>query len=528
MNLWNVKDLKAPPIATYKATFSPGKNDCDINNCYSSLIPEILQLRKHFEAAFNYFSNQIILEQEAALLSRCIYRMKMKFRSDKGLKSMEKLNRTLLQFKYLEFCSILEDFISLLPESNSDLYLPSRNMLDYILVRLQGATYLMNRASDVAQIVADNMGSRVCIGHSWKVGMIVLALVSRIWFICRNITKYCCHFYTNIKSVRDILSDMGNSWLPENYSLPQCLETWLDISWVNEPRSLSFQQVETKIPLQDPLKVRKCGNFDQIKYDKDEVIEIHDNNGKSVSKDGLNRSNAFDLLIKNDDFGEVISNPFLNVKESSESVIRLSSDTEDEDAAKINAEKDIKPVAVEELTWSGMNSMSIKTKDMKDNEIQTINTDCNFTNKSKICKKLQSNKKKKMNLTREENMHDQNRLELPKSTRTILERTEQQITNEGDILKAASKSTRLVKRQKKKSLSPASLIDNIDSVKKLKHFMLNITNSDSSRGFRKIDKLQLEMLKKLIGKYTKKVQKNVITDSECLLQAKQVLKVTFA
>lgn len=58
-----------------------------------TFITDIEHLSNLFKTSIELFSNQNHLETETALLSRCIYRMKMKFRSDKGLKAMEKTNR---------------------------------------------------------------------------------------------------------------------------------------------------------------------------------------------------------------------------------------------------------------------------------------------------------------------------------------------------------------------------------------------------------------------------------------------------
>ncbi|GJQ71501.1 hypothetical protein Trydic_g11218 [Trypoxylus dichotomus] len=334
MNLWNIKDLKGPPVTTYK----------------SSSPPEIFKLRKHFKDALYYFNHQEILNREAALLSRCIYRVKMKFRSDKGLKAMEKLNRTLLQFKYLDLYSMLDDFVSLLPNSDDGMYLPSRNMLDYILVRLQGVTYLMYRATDIAQIVADNMGSRVCIGHVWKVAVVILAAVSRIWFICRDIVN----------------------WLPENYDLPEYLESWLDINWINEQKFTNFEQVKTKSSIQDLLNVGECQDSNSVKHEKQEISDSN----KKYTKSG-------------------------------ESIINLSSSSEDETIGSCTSNDRVKKKAdvrahIEETTPPSLtSSVHLKSQKDKNIEIKTSNDDC-FMHKRKLSRKLSLTKKRRVNPNGEE------------------------------------------------------------------------------------------------------------------------------
>ena len=128
--------------------------------------------------------SQEMLHFEAAVLGRLIYRMKCKFRSDKGLKSMEKTNRALLNYlklslekdyKYLKECTNMISF-------SNYIILPTKQMVEYTLVRTQSFAKLMCRIESVSQEAAHFLKSRVNIGQAWEVSLIALSVISRIWY----------------------------------------------------------------------------------------------------------------------------------------------------------------------------------------------------------------------------------------------------------------------------------------------------------------------------------------------------------
>ena len=126
--------------------------------------------------------SQSILKTEAALLSRLIYRMKSKLRSDKGLKNMEKINRALLN--YLKI-SLEKEYQYLRDNTECDgdiKVLPSRQMLQYVLVRTQGFAKLMCRVEDVARCAAEYFRSRINLGHAWNLSIVAYSVICRIWY----------------------------------------------------------------------------------------------------------------------------------------------------------------------------------------------------------------------------------------------------------------------------------------------------------------------------------------------------------
>lgn len=122
------------------------------------------------------------LHMEAALLSRLIYRMKTKFRNDKGLKHMEKMNKALINYLNMTLGKEYTNLKCCTEKEDKVICLPSRQMLEYVLVRTQGFAKLMVRVEEVARYSAHFFKTRITLGHAWTISLIAYAVVSRIWY----------------------------------------------------------------------------------------------------------------------------------------------------------------------------------------------------------------------------------------------------------------------------------------------------------------------------------------------------------
>lgn len=127
------------------------------------------------------FKSFKILNLEAALLSRLIYRMKSKFRNDKGLKYMEKVNRALLNYLKMSIdreYELIKEYVEI---NNGIVSLPPQKSLEYVLVKTQGFAKLMTRVESSAMMAGHNLQSRFHTGQSWSTALIAFGVVSRIW-----------------------------------------------------------------------------------------------------------------------------------------------------------------------------------------------------------------------------------------------------------------------------------------------------------------------------------------------------------
>lgn len=122
-----------------------------------------------------------ILHTEAAALSRLIYRMKSKFRNDKGLRSMVALNKALINYYNMFLPKAYKNLQSIIEMEDGTYILPSKQMIEYVLVRTQGFAKLMTKIGNTARYAAHFLKARISLGHAWSIALLAYANVSRIW-----------------------------------------------------------------------------------------------------------------------------------------------------------------------------------------------------------------------------------------------------------------------------------------------------------------------------------------------------------
>lgn len=196
----------------------------------------------------------MLLKSEWGILSRILYRMKMKFRSSKDFKLLEKVNHCLTLYFRSNIVLQLKNILLLLPvEYDNDTYLPTKNMLSYILVRLQGICQctqptpanpkclaglakLMATTYETATRAAAELNTRCRIGHFWKLFLILFAVVSRLAVLIKFNTKFMCELYGKLLPHAQNLENLGENWLPSEEVLPLDLRSWLQVQWVSIQR----------------------------------------------------------------------------------------------------------------------------------------------------------------------------------------------------------------------------------------------------------------------------------------------------
>lgn len=217
----------------------------------------------------------------------------MKFRSDKGLKAMEKTSRALSRFLKLNFVSDLSTFYDITPRKTvTPLYVPTKDMLDYILVRLQGVLQLLCRIGDSSRTAVIYLESKIRIAHFWKVAFICLSMISRIWVLIKNLLQFGCKFYdTLLKYSVQMGHIMNAQWLPNDYVFPKDIKLWLNIDWLD--KSSAVREINVfQIPV---LKTAQYDHEELCISDEDDTVFVsdsEDNNNKLCFENNLSFSNA--------------------------------------------------------------------------------------------------------------------------------------------------------------------------------------------------------------------------------------------
>lgn len=302
--IWNRMQLERPPNAT-----------CHIERHKFDASAFLLTLDKIIKD----ITSQELLHKEAAILSRLIYRMKRKFRNDKGVKSMSKINKVLLKYLSLSLEKEYENLKSYVGIDEKYITLSSKQMVEYVLVKTQGFAKLILRLEQVSKHAAYFLKCRISLGHAWSTAITAFAVVSRIWILSRYLVKKACTWYNDLYQYLYSFEFVGLPWLPKDYELTNDLKSWLSVPWIDNPIS--------SIPSNYGLKNTMFKLITPREYDSDEDLncDIQDYNKETKSENTFSwveNKNAIHVSVpseikngvSNDDAGEIVDRHTFNLK----------------------------------------------------------------------------------------------------------------------------------------------------------------------------------------------------------------------
>ncbi|XP_077259860.1 uncharacterized protein LOC143896137 [Temnothorax americanus] len=290
--IWNRSVLERPPYATWQiGPLDAKKKGVDVTRFEAALTTAVHDLESMSDLHVN-----------AAVLSRLIYRMKSKFRNDKGLKYMIKLNKALLNYYNM---SLTKEYVTLRSDFQTDdgrYVLPSRQILEYVLVRTQGFGKLMARMEEISRHASHFLRARIKLGHAWSVALVAYATTSRIWFHVRSTIKKCCKWYDELYRCAEQFQYVGaKPWLPTDQSLPRNLKSWLCLDWLDtdttsKRKSQTWQRIFGEPAIE-------CNDTETTF-----VIPDEETGGSRLTEVGVASTNneLEDKPVSNNDVGEVI------------------------------------------------------------------------------------------------------------------------------------------------------------------------------------------------------------------------------
>lgn len=141
----------------------------------------------------------------------------------------------------------------------------TKNMLDFLLVRLQGLGKTLCRVLETCKVISELTLQRFRLGHFWKIAAIIYAITARIFVISKNIFKFVCELYLNLLPFSSSLNNAGGQWLPDGYVFPPRLDQWLELDWLN------LEDNVIEIPDDEP-----DSSFFKFLGDSDDEVEFCD------------------------------------------------------------------------------------------------------------------------------------------------------------------------------------------------------------------------------------------------------------
>ncbi|XP_076253557.1 uncharacterized protein LOC143191979 isoform X1 [Rhynchophorus ferrugineus] len=302
MDLWNHRFLPSPPVNSYKAT---GINIEFLDHT---------KFRHSVQQTITHLKDQEYLIRETAVLSRMIYRLKLKYRNSKDFKTIEKLKHSLNIFLKNDLINHLNLLLDIIPTYYSiDTYLPTKNMVSYILVRIQGLVKLLERIYETCKIGALQINQKISTGHFWKLSFLMFSVISRISILTKHNTKMLCESYGRLYPYIQKLENSGKEWLPSTYILPPDLREWLAVSWVYEE---DYIDLTVQTNFNDVIEILNLIDDDDVEI-SDEYIIIKEDESNDIkdfnsNKNTLNKDKMRGFSIDEDDIGVEIIDSITN------------------------------------------------------------------------------------------------------------------------------------------------------------------------------------------------------------------------
>lgn len=213
---------------------------------------------------------------ELALVDEFMYKSQHRFRNDRGHRDTKRVLmciRRALALKVDQLCRNFAQGMPLCLDVKRDrprLFGPSREMLEFLLLRLWGFRALVERAQILAGLCGHKQLARIRLGHFWNVALQKLSSVARLWSNLTTILPQVADVYRALFELLEILPSSGIAFLAPGTKLPP----WpISSSLEEEP-----MQPENVIPSESPVSKRPM-NICEI----GEVIE-RDVSSRSSSK----------------------------------------------------------------------------------------------------------------------------------------------------------------------------------------------------------------------------------------------------
>lgn len=207
-------------------------------------------------------SKQSPLHKESALLSRFLYKYDKKFRNDIGYRNIRKINTALKKYLQLNLYKDVDNFIAILP--NGDDYYPTRQMLEYVLVRIIAFSKIMLRVCVCSKQAAVFYFDRVKRGESHWMSLVPYALLSRVCSFCTVLLYHATSWYASLYMYLIELQPKGLNFLPPHYELPDDLSKWLDLENMDNFGRFKWSQKKRVNVDMSALDEEEFNTFDNI------------------------------------------------------------------------------------------------------------------------------------------------------------------------------------------------------------------------------------------------------------------------
>lgn len=203
------------------------------------------------------------------------------------MKSLRKVKAGLCKYPKLDITRDITKFIKSIPTTNTNVYYPTKQMLEYILVRIQSFSKLLVRIVEMSMEACQFFMCKMKLGHFWNTSLLILAILSRVSSLCQHMIESCCTNYNNIFPIQFQLQLYGTPWLQLNYILPNELRMWLNLPWtLDDLKLLEQRRLELPILIVDDEDddIQFCFEYKNDHIVIDDTIQISEDDVEFVKE----------------------------------------------------------------------------------------------------------------------------------------------------------------------------------------------------------------------------------------------------
>lgn len=277
--MFNTRRLKLPPTCCMKNTV----------NKYSSEQIDVCKGVLH--ECVSVLSNLSPWSTEQFVLSRLIYKMNCQFRNNKSLQMLKRVQVCVSRYcemKILQHVKELKELLKSDSISSIEVFLPSRQMLESLLVQMMGAAALLTQTARYCLNAYEYLKANLEIGYFIPQNMLFLSVICRIWALCRSTCLYYVSWYNQLYDMLDHLEAAKVPWLTEDILLPSDLNKWIKQENSDfEDLKMGSSSVPAEEEIQSRFPLSSCVNGEFLNdRDNKEMEDDSEDVGCPISRTG--------------------------------------------------------------------------------------------------------------------------------------------------------------------------------------------------------------------------------------------------
>ncbi|XP_063871570.1 uncharacterized protein LOC135106473 isoform X1 [Scylla paramamosain] len=311
MHLWEKREVPRPP----EYTIGYSSEELVQNNLRTCVRPLLNGISKGHLALDNKRVSTC-LRKEVGILTASLYR-NGRHRTEKFYRVLKKVEKSCTRWQKLDVVEELERLCHLMPRMVLEcrtLRLPSKQMFEYLLVRLMGSYHLMLHIDRICREAAILLLSKIATGHFFSTAVAFLSNMARIRVLAMDYAGQVAKIYDNILPHVKHLKGSNAPPLLDTTTLPSSLSSLLqqycaslDVNRNSLPVSKPSANISflnsLNISREDGANISKIDEFINSPIAKDLVSEELFNSKNEIS-DRLDMSVSNSYLME--DIGECV------------------------------------------------------------------------------------------------------------------------------------------------------------------------------------------------------------------------------